>query len=152
MGETQYHKGCCMELGNWPIKVQLGSTNSKGLPVLFQGSTRVYALNNQSIHYDGCRGHAHGPFCTSTQSSPCPVRCHPSIIKPSCLQSVEPPPTPMPLSARSANVATILIHTVIQHQRTQFSPPQAQGQIVILTPKELNQLRQADHPAGGPPC
>jgi len=27
-----------MELGNWPIEVQLGSTNSKGLPVLFQGS------------------------------------------------------------------------------------------------------------------
>jgi len=37
-----------MELGNWPIKVQLGSTNSKGLPVLFQGSHQGLLLNN---HY-----------------------------------------------------------------------------------------------------
>jgi len=37
-----------MELGNWPIKVQLGSTNSKGLPVLFQGSHQGLFLNN---HY-----------------------------------------------------------------------------------------------------
>jgi len=39
-----------MELGNWPIKVQLGSTNSKGLPVLFQGSHQGLLLNNQ-LHY-----------------------------------------------------------------------------------------------------
>jgi len=38
-----------MELGNWPIKVQLGSTNSKGLPVLFQGSHQGLFLNNN--HY-----------------------------------------------------------------------------------------------------
>jgi len=36
-----------MELGNWPVKVQLGSTNSKGLPVLFQGSHQGFLLNNQ---------------------------------------------------------------------------------------------------------
>jgi len=48
-----------MELGNWPIKVQLGSTNSKGLPVLFQGSHQGFLLNNQLIHYDGSNGHAH---------------------------------------------------------------------------------------------
>jgi len=48
-----------MELGNWPIKVQLGSTNSKGLPVLFQGSQQGFLLNNQLIHYDGSNGHAH---------------------------------------------------------------------------------------------
>jgi len=35
MEEMQHPKGCCMELGNWPIRVQLGSTNSKGLHVLF---------------------------------------------------------------------------------------------------------------------
>jgi len=52
-------QGCCMELGNWPIMVQLGSTNSKGLPVLFQGSHQGFFLNNQSIHYDGSNGHAH---------------------------------------------------------------------------------------------
>jgi len=38
MAEMQNPKGWCMELGNWSIKNQLGSTNSKGLPVLFQGS------------------------------------------------------------------------------------------------------------------
>jgi len=35
-----------MELGNWPIEVQLGSTNSKGLPVLFQGSHQGLFLND----------------------------------------------------------------------------------------------------------
>jgi len=48
MEEIQHPKGCCMELGNWPIKVQLGSTNSKGLPVLFQESHQGLLLNN---HY-----------------------------------------------------------------------------------------------------
>jgi len=48
-----------MELGNWPIKVQLGSTNSKGLPVLFQGSHQGFLLNNQLIHYGGSNGHTH---------------------------------------------------------------------------------------------
>jgi len=38
-----------MELGNWPMKVQLGSTNSKGLPVLLQGSHQGFFLN--SNHY-----------------------------------------------------------------------------------------------------
>jgi len=42
----QRPKGCCVELGNWPLKVQLGSTNSKGLPVLFQGSHQGSFLNN----------------------------------------------------------------------------------------------------------
>jgi len=42
-------KGRCMELGNWPILVQLGSTNSKGLPVLFQGSHQVFFLNNHQL-------------------------------------------------------------------------------------------------------
>jgi len=35
-----------MELGNWPIKGQLGSTNNKGLPVLFQDSHQGLFLNN----------------------------------------------------------------------------------------------------------
>jgi len=39
-----------MELGNWPIKDQLGSTNSKGLPVLFQGSHQVFFPNNIIIY------------------------------------------------------------------------------------------------------
>jgi len=47
--EIQHPKGWCMELGNWPIKVQLGSTNSKGLPVLFQGSHQGSFLNK--CHY-----------------------------------------------------------------------------------------------------
>jgi len=38
-----------MELGNWPIKVQLGSTNSKGLPVLFQGSHQGSFLNDHCL-------------------------------------------------------------------------------------------------------
>jgi len=46
IGQMQHPKGCCMELGKWPIKVQLGSTNSKGLPVLFQGSHQDLFLNN----------------------------------------------------------------------------------------------------------
>jgi len=57
--ETQHPKGCCVELGNWPIKVQLGSTNSKDLPALFQGSRQGFLLNNQLIHHDGSNGHAH---------------------------------------------------------------------------------------------
>jgi len=48
IGKIQHPKGSCVELGNWPIKVQLGSTNSKGLPVLFQGSHQDFLLNN---HY-----------------------------------------------------------------------------------------------------
>jgi len=47
--EMQHPKGCCMELSNWSIKDQLGSTNSKGLPVLFQGSHQGLFLNND--HY-----------------------------------------------------------------------------------------------------
>jgi len=46
IGKIQHPKGCCMELGNWSIKNQLGSTNSKGLPVLFQGSHQGLLLNN----------------------------------------------------------------------------------------------------------
>jgi len=57
-----------MELGNWPIKVQLGSTNSKGLPVLFQGSHQGVLLNNQLIHYNGSGGHAHCHPITSHQA------------------------------------------------------------------------------------
>ena len=45
--KIQRPKGCCMELGNWSIKNQLGSTNSKGLPVLFQGSHQGSFLNKQ---------------------------------------------------------------------------------------------------------
>jgi len=50
-----------MELGNWPIEVQLGSTNSKGLPMLFQGSHQGLLLNNQ-LHYSlgQSQGHAYG--------------------------------------------------------------------------------------------
>jgi len=47
MEEMQHPKGCCVELGNWPIEVQLESTNSNGLPVLFQGSYQGLPLNNQ---------------------------------------------------------------------------------------------------------
>jgi len=36
-----------VELGNWPTEVQLESTNSNGLPVLFQGSHQGLPLNNQ---------------------------------------------------------------------------------------------------------
>mgnify|MGYP000381765951 CR=1 FL=1 len=51
----QHPKGCCMELGNWPIKVQSGSTNSKGLRVLFQGSHQglfpnTHCLRSARIH------------------------------------------------------------------------------------------------------
>jgi len=49
IGQIQHPKGCCMELGNWPIKVQLRSTNSKGLPVLFQGSHQGLLLNNHHL-------------------------------------------------------------------------------------------------------
>mgnify|MGYP007080210431 CR=1 FL=1 len=44
--KTHRPKGWCVELGNWPIEVQLGSTNSKGLPVLFQGSHPGLLPNN----------------------------------------------------------------------------------------------------------
>jgi len=49
-----------MELGNWSIKNQLGSTNSKGLPVLFQGSHQGCLLNN---HYVYPRRHAAAVDC-----------------------------------------------------------------------------------------
>jgi len=57
-----------MELGNWPIKVQLGSTNSKGLPVLFQGSHQGLLLNNQLIHY--MTGAVGMPMVPSYSSTP----------------------------------------------------------------------------------
>ena len=49
IGKTPHPKGCCVELGNWLIKVQLGSTNSKGLPVLFQGSHQVFFSNKHQL-------------------------------------------------------------------------------------------------------
>jgi len=45
-----------MELGNWSIKNQLGSTNSKGLPVLFQGSHQGFLLNNHYLPMRRQRG------------------------------------------------------------------------------------------------
>jgi len=48
MGEMQHPRGWSMELGNWPLMVQLGSTNSNGLPVLFQGSLQGRLLE-QSV-------------------------------------------------------------------------------------------------------
>jgi len=75
------------ELGNWPINVQLGSTNSKGLPVLFQGAHQDLFLNNcrylpmmpwlQSPHSHEL-GHVKG---TSINQS-----IHPSIHPSSCMQ------------------------------------------------------------------
>jgi len=70
MEETQHPKAGCVELGNSPIKVQLGSTNGKGLPVLFQGSHQGLLLNNQLINYDGSHGHAHGRLLHSNTSNP----------------------------------------------------------------------------------
>jgi len=59
IGKMQHPKGCCVELGNGSIKNQLGSTNSKGSPVLFQGSHHGFFLTDQLIHYDGSHRHAH---------------------------------------------------------------------------------------------
>ena len=58
-GQTQHPKVCFVVLDNWPIKVQLGSTNSKGLPMLFQGSHQVFFLNNDYLPA------LHGPYRTS---------------------------------------------------------------------------------------
>ena len=49
MVEMQHPKGCCVELVNWSIKNQLGSTNSKGLPVLFQGSHQGMLPNDHCL-------------------------------------------------------------------------------------------------------
>jgi len=75
MEEIQHPKGCCVKLGNWPIEVQLGSTNSKGLPVRFQGSYQGCLLNNQLI-YGGSHGHAHGPFLIIVNPPPHRIQCH----------------------------------------------------------------------------
>ena len=48
-GETHHPKEWCMEPVNWPIEVQLGSTNSKDLPVLFQGSHQGSFLNEHCL-------------------------------------------------------------------------------------------------------
>ena len=73
-----------MELGNWSTKNQLGSTNSKGLPVLFQGSHQGLHLNNQSIHCDRSHGHAMGmPMVPSCSSTPTPTR-HPNPVHHRC--------------------------------------------------------------------
>jgi len=85
-----------MELDNWPIKVQLGSTNSKGVPVLFQGSHQGFLLNNQLIHYDGSNGHAH---CHPYMS---PIQCESKQHLPS--RSLQPSfdPSIHPSSTRQA--------------------------------------------------
>jgi len=57
-----------MELGNWPIKVQLGSTNSKGLPVLFQGSHQGLFLNKNCYYLLTTHRH-HGPLHPSIHPS-----------------------------------------------------------------------------------
>jgi len=49
LAETQHPKGRCMELGNWSIESQLGSTNSKSLPVLFQGSHQGLLPNSHQL-------------------------------------------------------------------------------------------------------
>jgi len=50
-----------MKLDNWPIEVQLGSTNSKGLPVLFQGPHQSFLPNDHySSHCNMSHGHARG--------------------------------------------------------------------------------------------
>ena len=49
MVEMQRPKGCCVELGNWSIENQLGSTNSKGLHVLFQGSHQGLLPNDHCL-------------------------------------------------------------------------------------------------------
>ena len=60
-GEMQHPKGWCMEPGGWSIKVELGSTNSTGLPVLFQGLPPG-SLSKQSVELSlsQSHGHAHG--------------------------------------------------------------------------------------------
>jgi len=72
-----------MELGNWSIKNQLGSTNSKGLPVLFQGSHQGLFLNND--HYATLYG-AMAPVIARLLSIPAPrIQAKPSQTKPSHL-------------------------------------------------------------------
>jgi len=68
-----------MMCGAWQLvnEVPIGSTlNSKGLPVLFQGSRQSLrpTANNQLIHCDGSHGHAHGPFCLPTPSKSTPIQ------------------------------------------------------------------------------
>ena len=41
----------CVELGKWSIENQLGSTNGKGLPVLFQGSHQGCSqMSSHTVH------------------------------------------------------------------------------------------------------
>jgi len=88
-----------MELGNWSIKNQLGSTNSKGLPVLFQGSHQGLHLNNQLIHYDRSHGHAHGPILLVNTPSP-KARLH----LPSSSKATSTPPVVLTMSQLSCRL------------------------------------------------
>ena len=100
--ETQHPKGCCVELGNWPIKVQLGSTNSKGLPALVQGSRQGFLLNNQLIHHDESNGHAHcHPFACL---QPNPTRCEATPPSSSQQPSSSNVPPSMPATLLHATV------------------------------------------------
>jgi len=69
------------ELGNWPIKVQLGSTNSKGLPVLFHGSHQGLFRNSHCLR--SARFHGGQVQCGSSSN---PIHhCHCDLL--SCLLS-----------------------------------------------------------------
>jgi len=104
--------------------------------------TRVFALNNQPIHYDGCHGQAHGPLLlintnSNSNSNPQHVWCVSLII---ILRCIELPAYSNTIVRHCANVASILCSVPRSlHPRTRFGPPRVLGQVVILTPTKWSQ-------------
>jgi len=132
-----------MELGNWSIKVQLGSTNSKGSPVLFQGSHRGFLLNNQLIHYGGSNGHAHcHPFAghqVSQLQHDTKPRLHPHQPDNHGLApSIHPS---MPASSLSMQLLFIPNALQLNTCVSSLHSSPKKSRLSSCTPMELNQLR-----------
>jgi len=148
-----------VELGNWPIKVQLGSTNSKGLPVLHQGSHQGFLLNNQLIHYDGSNGHAHCHPFTCLQVSQIQIQIQ---IQRDAKPRLHPHPNNQPAASTipPSMPATSLRATVIQPEcpssSTNMLPPSTArrraGCHLILQLVEPNQLTESIIRWVGPSC
>jgi len=146
-----------MELGNWPIKVQLGSTNNKGLSVVFQGLHQglrpEQSVNSPQREPWACPWSLLLVNTTDTKSK---------------IQSQTPTPTSMPLhqilqcidmtSTRMPHPPTVPMNRPPQPSHAPSKdakqPSKApKRQVVISTPpRALNQLIKAKHPVGGPSC
>jgi len=144
-----------MELGNWPIEVQLGSTNGEGFLCCSKGPTRVCTLK-QSVNSLRREQWACplSPICMSS-SQPNPTRHEAvpqSILIPSnCFEHPPPLPSASNLAPRHCCSSRMPIQRNMHIVSLHTSRRRA-GCHLALHLVEPNQLSEVDHPMGGPPC